>query len=133
MFEKMKVAELREVADAFGVDLSEAKTKKLILAALAEDGVTSEEYAKFVDAEKDEDNLDEAVDVPEVPVKKVPSGPEILVKMNRANPTYELFGHRFTSEHPYVAMLEGEAQEIFDYDPRGFVIATPSEVQGYYS
>ena len=128
-FENLKIAELREVADAFGVDRSEAKTKKLLLAALAEDGVTSEDYAKFVDADKVEVEDAEV----EAPKKKVVTGPEILVKMNRENPTYEILGHRFTREHPYIAMSQEEAQEVFDHDPRGFVIATPAEVQNYYS
>jgi len=127
-FETMKVAELREVADAFGVDYSQAKTKKLLIAALAEEGVTVDQYQKFVDAEKVETEAPE-----EAPRKKVATGPEILVKMNRANPTYEIKGHRFTREHPYIAMSQDEAQEIFDYDPRGFTIATPKEVQEYYS
>jgi len=132
MFETMKVAELREVADAFGVDTTDesgkALSKKLLLAALAEEGVTSEDYAKFTDAEKVDLEVDD-----EAPKKKVVVGPEILVKMNRANPTYEIKGHRFTREHPYIAMSQEDAQEIFDYDPRGFVIATPAEVQQYYS
>lgn len=132
MLETMKVAELREVADAFGVDTTDesgkALSKKLLLAALAEEGVTSEEYAKFEDAEK----VDVEVDEP-APKKKVSSGPDILVKMNRANGTFEIKGHRFTREHPYIAMSQEEAQEIFDYDPRGFTIATPAQVQEYYS
>lgn len=128
-FETMKVAELREVADAFGVDRSEAKTKKLLIAALAEEGVTYAQYAKFSDAETVED---EETPAP-APVKKAAAGPEILVKMNRANPTYEIKGYRFTQDHPYIAMSQDAAQEIFDYDPRGFSIATPKEVQEYYS
>jgi hypothetical protein len=53
--------------------------------------------------------------------------------MLKANPTYEIRGHRFTRDHPYVAMSEDDAQEIFDMEPRGFAVATPKEVQGYYS
>jgi hypothetical protein len=60
-------------------------------------------------------------------------GPEVLVKMERENYTYEIYGHMFTKEHPYIAMSSEDAQLIFDHDPRGFRIATPNEVKEYYS
>lgn len=126
MLKDMKVAELRELADAYGVDREDAKTKVKLIAALEADGIDD----AFVAAQSPEE------DVPvetAAPVKKAPVGPEVLVKMNRANPTYEIKGHRFTSDHPFVVMSEDDAQEIFDYDPRGFVIATPKEAKEFYS
>jgi hypothetical protein len=129
MLKDLKVKELREVAEEFGVDLSGSKTKAAILEQLQSEGVTDEEYQRFADVEQEEPVVEESKPI------KTPStaGPDILVKMNRANPTYEIRGHKFTSEHPYVVMSESEAQDIFDVDPRGFSMATPKEVEEYYS
>lgn len=128
MLKDLRVKELRSVADAFGIEDSAGKTKAVLLAELAEEGITEEDYKRMFNVE--EDSAQEEVSV----VKTPPSGgPEILVKMNRANPTYEIRGYRFTSEHPYVVMSQQDAQEIFDADPRGFVTATPKELEDYYS
>lgn len=127
MLKNKKVAELREIADAFAVDLEGITKKADIIAALEDEGVTDATLAQFEDAE----NVDEGPE--EAPVKAKPAGPSVLVKMEKANPTYEIRGHRFTSDHPYVAMSEEDAQDIFDLEPRGFRIATPNEVKEYYS
>jgi len=128
MLKDLKVKELREVAEAFGIDDSAGKTKAVILSELAEEGVSEQDYKAMF-------NVEEEPEPVKPPVVKTgpPAGPEILVKMNRANPTYEIRGHRFTSEHPYVAMSSEDAQSIFDADPRGFVTATPKELEDYYS
>jgi hypothetical protein len=41
-------------------------------------------------------------------------------------------GVTFTKEHPFVAVSEDIAQEIFDKE-EGFRLASPREVQEYYS
>ena len=41
-------------------------------------------------------------------------------------------GFTFTKEHPFVAMSSEAAQEIFDKE-EGFRLATPREVQDFYS
>jgi hypothetical protein len=41
-------------------------------------------------------------------------------------------GQRFTKEHPFVAMDKDTAQAIFDKE-EGFRLATPAEVQEFYS
>jgi hypothetical protein len=128
MLSTMKVAELREVAENFGVEY-EGLNKATLLATLAEEGVTEAVYAEFI--AKTSDDVEE-VSTP-APAVKRQSDASVLVFMNRANPTFEIRGHRFTKQHPYVAMSPEEAQEIFDYDPRGFRIATPNEVKEYYS
>lgn len=133
MLSKMKVGELRKVAEEMGVDHSESKTKAALVAQLAEEGVTDQSYQEYLDSiiepvEPEEETVQ--------PVKKTPKvnvGDEVLVKMNRANPTFEIRGYRFTKDHPYIAMNQNDAQEIFDFDPRGFAIATPNEVKEYYS
>ena len=132
-FETLKIDELRQIAESFGVDLESAKTKIEIVAALTEEGVTYEMYKQFSEAEKDE--LEEE-EIPEEPVvkksKPKKNDSSVLVKMERKNFSYETYGHTFTYEHPYVAMSEKDAQLIFDNE-EGFRMATPKEVQEYYS
>ncbi len=126
-FATMKVNELKEIADYFGVNLEGIKGKPAILSVMEEEGVTYEMYQKFSDAERAE---------PEIlskPTKKpVVEGPTVLVKMERANPSYSINGYIFTREHPYVAMSETDAEFIFDTQ-EGFRMATPREVQEYYN
>ena len=126
MLKSKKVAELREIAEAFAVDLDGVSKKADILARLEEEGVTDEVLGEFEEVEQ----VDES---PVAPTKKAPEGPQVLVKMTKSNPTYEIRGHRFTTAHPFVAMSEEDAQDLFDLEPRGFAIATPNEVKEYYS
>ena len=41
-------------------------------------------------------------------------------------------GFTFTKQHPFVAMNKDNAQAIFDKE-EGFRLATPKEVQDFYS
>ena len=123
----LKVAELREVAEEFGVDLDGVTKKADILKALEAEGVSEEVYANFVGAEHEE-----APEAPEVPAAKKIEGPEVVVKMERENPTFEVFGFVFTKRHPFVVMSAEDAQRIFDSE-KGFRQATPRETQEYYS
>ena len=133
-FDSMKLDELRNVADGFGVDLHGVKTKKDILGVLDEEGVTYDLYQKFFSAEKDdpEDYVDN-IQVRNQQLKLPDPNEEImLVKMDRQNGIYETAGFTFTREHPYVAMAPWQAQVIFDTES-GFRPATPKEIQDYYS
>lgn len=125
-FSTMKVSQLKEVAEYFAVDLEGAKTKNEIMAALEEEGVSYDMYAKFSEAETEE------VEVPEKKAKKVPVGETVLVRMDRANARFEINGYTFTREHPFVAMSEEDADFIFSIE-QGFRMATPREVQEYYN
>lgn len=133
-FESMKLEELKNVADNFGVDLEGAKTKKQILALLEEEGVSYDLYNKFFSAEKDE--VEDFVDDLQVRSQQLnlPSQTDeiILVKMERQNGMYQTGGFTFTRDHPYVAMSPWQAQAIFDNES-GFRPATPKEIQEYYS
>lgn len=130
-FTSMKVDELRDIAESFGVDISDAKTKPDIIAHLAEEGVTWDIYNNVSTAERPVDTEIETF------YQKKQTGPAtgenlILVKMDRANPLYEVNSYTFTSKHPFVAMPEDDAQAIFDAE-KGFRIATPSEARSFYS
>jgi hypothetical protein len=132
-FETLKVAELRKIAEDFAVDTDGIKSKADIVAALAEEGVTWSVYQKTV---KDiEEAAEEFADTEEILPRFNPDAqPEdtVLVRMTRENFRYDVIGFTFTKEHPFIAMTEDNAQEIFDKE-EGFRLATPKEVQEYYN
>jgi hypothetical protein len=132
-FETLKVAELRKIAEDFAVDTDGIKSKADIVAALAEEGVTWSVYQKTV---KDiEEAAEEFADTEEILPRFNPDAqPEntVLVRMTRENFRYDVIGFTFTKEHPFIAMTEENAQEIFDKE-EGFRLATPKEVQEYYN
>ena len=129
-FETLKISELKKIAEDFGVDIEELKNKKDIIAALSEEGVTWAVYEKTI---KDiDDNKEEIEEVAKFDPKKPLDKDSVLVRMTRANFRYDIMGYTFTKEHPFVAMKEEDAQEIFDRE-EGFRVATPREVQEYYN
>ena len=131
-FTDLKITELRKVADNFGISTEGLKSKPEIIAAMEEEGITWQMYAKFDKAEKQD------IEVPEAEKqkreKKIMSktANQVLVKMERNNHSYQIGVHQFTQEHPFIAMSETEAQKIFDTEP-GFRLATPREAQEYYA
>jgi hypothetical protein len=129
-FETLKVSELKKIAEDFGVDTEAVKGKPSLIAALAEEGVTWAVYEKTI---KDIDENKEEVDIlPKFDPNKEQDKDTILVRMTRANFRYDIMGHTFTKEHPFVAMKEEQAQAIFDKE-EGFRLATPKEVQDFYN
>ena len=129
-FDTLKVAELKQIAEDFAVDIAEQKGKKDIIAALAEEGVTWAIYQKSKAIEEEELEMNETL--PKAAPKVVKEEDMVLVKMTRANFSYEIRGYTFTKEHPFVAMDKDTAQAIFDKE-EGFVLATPAEVQEFYN
>lgn len=129
-FDTLKVSELKQVAEDFGVEVEDLKGKKDIIAALAEEGVTWALYEKTI---KDIDEVKEEVeDLPKFDPNKAQDKDTVLVRMTRANFRYDIMGHTFTKDHPFVAMKEEDAQAIFDKE-EGFRLATPKEVQDFYN
>lgn len=126
-FTDLKISELKKVADSFGVETTGLKTKQELSAALEEEGITFQMYSKFSDSEKQE------VDITQKREKKsVKMENAVLVKMERGNHSYQSSGYTFTTEHPFIAMSESDAQRIFDTE-EGFRLATPREAQEYYN
>lgn len=131
-FDTLKISELKKVAEDFGVDIEELKSKNDIVAALAEEGVTWAVYQKTIkDVEDKAEDVSEEV-LPKFDPKKEVAQDDVLVRMTRANFRYDILGHTFTREHPFVAMSKDQAQAIFDKE-EGFRLANPTEVQEYYS
>lgn len=130
-FETLKISDLKKIAEDFGVEIEGLKNKADIIAALSEEGVTWAVYQKTVEnLEEAEDMVTETVTKPDI--KKQNPEDTVLVKMERHNFSYDTHGFTFTKEHPYAAMDKDLAQEIFDKE-EGFRLATPKEVQEYYS
>jgi hypothetical protein len=129
-FETLKLSEIKKIAEDFGVDIQTLKSKNDIIASLAEEGVTWSIYQKTI---KDiDDNKEEIEVLPRFDAKKSQDKDSVLVRMERANHRYDAMGFTFTSTHPFVAMSEEQAQEIFDRE-EGFRLATPKEVQDFYN
>lgn len=97
---------------------------------MSEEGVTWAIYKKAKGIEEEEKEMNDTL--PKAAPKVVNKEDMVLVKMTRANYSYEIMGHRFTKEHPFVAMDKDTAQAIFDKE-EGFRLATPVEVQEFYS
>ena len=129
-FETLKLSEIKKIAEDFGVDIQALKSKNDIIASLAEEGVTWSIYQKTI---KDIEDAAEEIEVlPRLNAKKNQDKDSVLVRMERANHRYDTMGFTFTSTHPFVAMSEEQAQEIFDRE-EGFRLATPKEVQDFYN
>ena len=130
-FNDLKLADLKSVADNFGVEIPEKISKNDLILLLEEEGVSFQMYEKFVNADKTE--IDAGPAPARINIKKEDA---ILVRMDRANYSYQIATSQgvvtFTAEHPFVAVPASVAQEIFDYHA-GFRPATPREVQEYYS
>lgn len=130
-FTDLKITELKKVANSFAIDVDRLKSKPEIIAALEEEGISWQMYAKFDNAEKQD------IEVPEIEKKKreqkiMKTTNSVLVKMERNNHSYQTNGFEFTQEHPFVAMSETDAQKIFDTQ-QGFRLATPREAQEFYA
>ena len=131
-FETLKLSELKKIAEDFAVDIQSLKGKQDIIASLSEEGVTWSVYQQTM-KKIEEESEDMAIEVlPKFDPKAEQSVDNVLVKMERANYRYDIQGFTFTKEHPYVAMHKNKAQSIFDKE-EGFRLATPTEVQDFYS
>ncbi len=131
-FETLKISDLRKIAEDFGVDTEDLKSKNDIIASLAEEGVTWAVYEKTIkDVEAATEDISQELLPKFDPNKEQPEN-TVLVRMTRANFRYDIMGFTFTKDHPFVAMNKEDAQEIFDKE-EGFRLATPKEVQEYYN
>lgn len=129
-FETLKKEDLLKIAEEFGTDVKPNDTKAVIIAALAEDGVTWDQAAKLDSqvAEKDAELKAEKTDADaKAKAEEAPA----LLKMTRANSTYEIRGYRFTKEHPFAVVAESDAEWISE-NIEGFRYATPREAQEFY-
>ena len=107
-FDTLKVGELKAIAEDFAVDTEGLKNKQDIIAALAEEGVT---YALYEKTLKDLEDAKEEIEIlPVFDPKAERTEDTVLVRMTRANFRYDILGHTFTQDHPFVAMHKDAAQ-----------------------
>ena len=126
-FNTMKLAELKGVAENFGVELPTKTSKAEVLSLLEEEGVSYQDYERFANVEKVEPE-------PQLGRKPVTEVAEdtMLIRMDRENYSYQVEGFTFTKEHPFAAV----PLTVADYICRthaGFRPALPSEAQAFYS
>ena len=136
-FNEMTLVELKKIAEEFGVDAPVKITKNKLIEIMQEEGVTYEIYSHFDKIEKDKQEQEaQEQEQQQVSYQTNYYQPQparnTVVKMERLNPSYQVGRYTFTQQHPYVAMSEQEAQAIFNMET-GFRLATPAEVQNFYS
>src|SRR6185312_2170008 len=122
-FDTLKKDDLLSIADQFGVDVKVTDTKQTIIAALVEDGVTWEQATTFDKAAADAD-----VVIKEEKAIDKANGPKSLIKMTRANNTYEIRGYKFTKQHPFALVSEDDAEFITE-NVDGFHYASSSDTR----
>lgn len=129
-FNEMKVGELRELADAYAVDINKSDNKEVIIRKMTENGVTWDYHVA--------QTANETPGVERVPVAEFDEPAEdngegqILLRMTRANGTFQVRGATFTQSNPYAIVKERDADYILEtYE--GFRIASPKEVREFYS
>ncbi len=119
-FANMKLEDLQKVAHFFELEITERDKKADIINKLQESGKTYAMYKKFTEQPAQTEEAD------------VHFSSTILLKMSRQNPSFEVFGYRFSRTHPYQVMPQEDAQKIMDtYE--GFVIASPDEARSFYA
>lgn len=126
-FETLKKEDLLTIADEYGVDAKPSDTKAVIIAALNEDGVSWDDVAKTDKTVAEQDAI-----LKEEKAETKANGPKQLLKMLRANGTYEIRGYVFKREHPFALVAEDDAEFIVENDPNGFRYATPKEAAEFY-
>ena len=128
---------LNRIADVFGVDISNAKNKIDVAEAIVADGVTWKMWREHGGEQEETKPVieDEPKEEGDEPVKKDAAESfekTVLVKMVRANGTFETHGLRFSKAHPYLPVTQTVADELIT-KVGGFRIATTEEVKNYYS
>lgn len=126
-YEPLNKTVLAYLADTFGA-LVKGNDKGAYVAALKERQIDAEEVKGAL-------RLREQKIAESHPNHKEPviqrDDDVLLVRMRRANPSYEYRRYTFTQDHPYVLMSVADANDLFKLET-GFVIATPEEAREYY-
>jgi hypothetical protein len=137
-FKQLHKDVLIQVAEDFAVELpyevdDDKLTKNVIVKALDDDGITWKMYKEAFPDPEDQPETDAKPEAKtEAAAEFKPAPQKVLVKMNRANGTYEVRGLRFTKSHPFLPVDAQDADYLVT-ELEGFAIATPREVEEYYS
>lgn len=140
-FQELNKDVLEQVAKEFGVEWTVENPKKnQMLKDLKEEGVTWAMYkAAFPDPEDEDENEEEEQEEEQKPENKSGAAKEftekpkqVLVRMERENGTFQVRGYTFTRSHPFLPVGSDDADYLVN-ELGGFKIATPREVEEYYS
>jgi len=141
-FNDITTGQLKDAAQFFDVELKNNDSKAKIVAKFEEDGVSAEDVGNYLEEKaKAEEAAAEAAAEKNVPQTNPEQGEgngeavkeeTVLVKMKRANPTYEAYGYRFTKSNPFVVMPKDLARELVT-STEGFSVADPWEAEEFYS
>jgi hypothetical protein len=135
-FNTLKKAQLVAVANGFGLDVAENAKVDELKAAIAEaDYIEWDEAVALLKTEnlwdeEDEEKEETAKAEKQAEIDARPK--DTLLKMYRANRSYEIRGYRFTQDNPYALVTAEDAEAITDADPDGFRYATPKEAIDFY-
>lgn len=129
-FNSLKKDVLLQIAEDIGVDATEDDTKTEIIAKFAEEDFTWDDYKE---AYPDPMDLPDKPEEPSETADKFSTGQEpVLVKMNRGNQYFEVRGYKFSRRHPFLPVDKADADYILN-NVFGFAVATPQEVEEFYS
>lgn len=135
-FNTLKKPQLEAVAEGFGLDVPEKATVADLKTAINEADYIEWDQAVAIlkDAElwteKDEEEYQAAR--AEAIAEQAAKPKDTVIRMRRANKSYEILGYRFTQANPYALTTAEDAETITDLDPEGFNYATPKEVAEFY-
>lgn len=124
--------ELGAAADQFGVEVKRSMSKADLVQRLAEDGVTLDLIRGFDAVEDEEEPVEDFIDEPAPVVEEDDDAELVLVRMIRANNTYQIRGYTFKADHPFALVKEKDADYLIERDG-GFRMASPKEAREYYS
>lgn len=133
-FDKLNKQELLRAAEFFGSEVKETDSKADIRAVLTEDGVTFADYQKHLAPDEPKAPVEQTEGeqaVAEEAAEPEPEAEKVLVRMTRANPTYEAYGYRFTKTHPFALVSEDVVDRLLTRH-EGFRTATPKEAAEFY-
>jgi hypothetical protein len=135
-FNNLKKPQLVAVAQGFGVDVADDANVADLRSALKDSDYIEWDQAVALlkqeglwdesDEKKEEARKEEAQAAAEARPK------DTLIKMHRANRSYEILGYKFTQDNPYALTTSEDAEYITDSDPDGFRYATPKEAIDFY-
>ena len=126
-FLSLNKPELSYLADATGA-LVKGTNKQDFADALVAKNVSAEQ-AKELLKERQQKIVESHPNHQEPVIQK--DDDVLLVRMRRANPSFEYRRYTFTQEHPYVLMSVDDANVLLRMET-GFVIATPEEAKEFY-
>lgn len=134
-FNTLKKPQLKAVADGFGVEAEKDTVEALKAALNATDYIEWDQAVELLKTEglwDAEDDEKEQARKEEAKAEQEARPKDTLIKMRRANRSYEILGYRFTQESPYALVTSEDAEFITDSDPEGFSYATPKEAIEFY-